>query len=198
MVLLIGTNPRWESPVFNARLRKVTLDGTAIGLVGEPVDLTYKYEHVGSDPAALAALAGGQHPWLERLKKAARPAVVVGPGVLRRADREAVMRAVHDLCAKAGGLQVKICISTPWALCVEMLLRESGCTTRTQTRSAVAEQAGSAWALCAMWLDLVFGWAKEAGVRLHSTHQELQVNQQRYLPWSLGLPLPLASPTSNP
>lgn len=102
MVLLIGTNPRWESPVFNARLRKVFLDGTAIGLVGEPVDLTYKYEHVGSDPAALAALAGGQHPWLERLKKAARPAVVVGPGVLRRADREAVMRAVHDLCAKAG------------------------------------------------------------------------------------------------
>lgn len=73
-----------------------------VGLLGTPVDLTYKYEHVGSDPAALAALAAGQHPFLERLKKAARPAVVVGPGVLRRADREAVMKAVHDLCNKAG------------------------------------------------------------------------------------------------
>ncbi|GFR43009.1 hypothetical protein Agub_g4009 [Astrephomene gubernaculifera] len=102
MILLIGTNPRWESPVFNARIRKIFLDGTKVGLVGAPVDLTYKYEHVGSDPAALAALAAGQHPFLESLKKAVRPAVVVGPGVLRRGDREAVMKAVHDLCAKAG------------------------------------------------------------------------------------------------
>lgn len=73
-----------------------------VGLVGSPVDLTYKYEHLGSDPAALVALAAGQNPFLERLKKAARPAVIVGPGVLRRPDREAVMKAVHDLCSEAG------------------------------------------------------------------------------------------------
>ncbi|EFJ45606.1 NADH:ubiquinone oxidoreductase 76 kDa subunit [Volvox carteri f. nagariensis] len=102
MILLVGTNPRWESPVFNARIRKTFLDGAQVGLLGAPVDLTYKYEHVGSDPAALAALAAGQHPFLERLKKAVRPAVIVGPGVLRRPDREAVMKAVHDLCSKAG------------------------------------------------------------------------------------------------
>ncbi|KXZ47011.1 hypothetical protein GPECTOR_39g505 [Gonium pectorale] len=102
VILLVGTNPRWESPVFNARIRKTFVDGAQVGLLGAPVDLTYKYEHVGSDPAALAALAAGSHPFLERLKKAARPAVIVGPGVLRRADREAVLKAVHDLCGKAG------------------------------------------------------------------------------------------------
>jgi hypothetical protein len=35
VVLLIGSNPRTESPVLNARLRKIHLDGTQIGLVGE-------------------------------------------------------------------------------------------------------------------------------------------------------------------
>ncbi|KAG2495676.1 hypothetical protein HYH03_006276 [Edaphochlamys debaryana] len=99
VILLIGTNPRWESPVFNARIRKTFLDGAKVGLVGAAVDLTYPYEHVGSDPAALS---GGSHPFLDTLKKAARPAVIVGPGVLRRADREAVLKAVHELCTKAG------------------------------------------------------------------------------------------------
>ncbi len=73
-----------------------------MGLLGAAVDLTYPATHVGSDPAALAALAAGQHPFLEELKKAARPAVVVGPGVLRRPDRDAVMKAVHELCKTAG------------------------------------------------------------------------------------------------
>ena len=105
----------------------ISLPVEQVGLVGAPVDLTYKYEHVGSDPAALAALAAGQHPFLERLKKAARPAVVVGPGVLRRADREAVMKAVHELCGKAGerhehmGLWAVVdcaCVSLTLSICL--------------------------------------------------------------------------------
>lgn len=169
MVLLIGTNPRWESPVFNARLRKVFLDGTAIGLVGEPVDLTYKYEHVGSDPAALAALAGGQHPWLERLKKAARPAVVVGPGVLRRADREAVMRAVHDLCAKAGG--------------------------STRAKHALAHNV-SLYALCGS--NLVSGWVSEIGGALLCTPGDaMPDNREAQNQWTLRLsPSPVSTSLS--
>jgi hypothetical protein len=70
-------------------------------LVGEPVDLTYKYEHLGSDPAALAGLLANAG-LLERLKAAKSPAVVVGPGVLRRPDRDALLKSVHALVAKAG------------------------------------------------------------------------------------------------
>lgn len=100
-ILLIGSNPRHESPVFNARLRKAWLDGAQVAMLGEAVDLTYKYEHLGSDPAALAKLVAGS-PYLEKLKGAKHPAVVVGPGVLRREDREAVMKSVHELVVKAG------------------------------------------------------------------------------------------------
>lgn len=54
-----------------------------VGLIGEPVDLTYTYTHLGSEGAAISQLAPGQ-PFFEALKKAAHPVVVVGPGVLNR------------------------------------------------------------------------------------------------------------------
>jgi hypothetical protein len=77
-------------------------------MVGEAVDLTYKYEHLGSDPAALAGLLAAGSPVMERLKAAKAPAVVVGPGVLRRADRDVLMRSVHQLVEKAGEWDVAV------------------------------------------------------------------------------------------
>jgi len=101
VILLIGTNPRVESPVFNARLRKAWLDGVQIGLIGEAADLTYKYQHLGSDAGAIAALAKGG-AFLDQLKKAAHPVVIVGPGVLNRPDRDALLKSIHELVDKAG------------------------------------------------------------------------------------------------
>jgi NADH dehydrogenase (ubiquinone) Fe-S protein 1 len=45
LVLLIGTNPRYEAPIFNARLRKCWIHNELnLGLIGPNVDLTYDYE----------------------------------------------------------------------------------------------------------------------------------------------------------
>uniref|UniRef100_A0A383VYH3 Uncharacterized protein n=1 Tax=Tetradesmus obliquus TaxID=3088 RepID=A0A383VYH3_TETOB len=101
VILLIGTNPRVESPVYNARIRKSWLDGAQVGLIGEAVDLTYKYTHLGSDAAAISKLAAGG-AFLETLKKAERPVMVVGPGVLNRPDRAALLKAIHGLAEAAG------------------------------------------------------------------------------------------------
>ncbi len=57
-IQLIGTNPRDEAPVLNARIRKAWANGANIGLIGEAVDLTYDYAHVGTDRAALNSLLG--------------------------------------------------------------------------------------------------------------------------------------------
>nr|7ARC_G Chain G, kDa [Polytomella sp. Pringsheim 198.80]7ARD_G Chain G, kDa [Polytomella sp. Pringsheim 198.80] len=102
VILLVGTNPRFESPVFNARLRKVFLDGAKVGLVGEKVDLTYAYQHLGADVAALESLASGKGAFFEALKGAKNPVVIVGSSVLRRDDREAVLKTVNDLVDAAG------------------------------------------------------------------------------------------------
>src|SRR5690606_37131237 len=47
-ILVIGTTPRHEAAVLNARLRKRWREeGVPIALIGEPVDLTYPYQHLG-------------------------------------------------------------------------------------------------------------------------------------------------------
>ena len=42
-ILLIGTNPRAEAPVLNARIRKAWTRGAQVSLIGEAVDLTYPF-----------------------------------------------------------------------------------------------------------------------------------------------------------
>ena len=50
-IMLIGTNPRAEAPVLNARIRKAWARGANIGLVGAPVDLTYDYAQIWAKAA---------------------------------------------------------------------------------------------------------------------------------------------------
>ncbi len=88
MIQLIGTNPRAEAPVLNARIRKAWTRGAMIGLVGEAVDLTYDYAHVGTDRAALEKLSGQEISEATRDKPTL---VIVGQAALRGPDGEAVL-----------------------------------------------------------------------------------------------------------
>jgi NADH-quinone oxidoreductase subunit G len=100
-LLLVGTNPRREAPVLNARIRKTWLhSGLKIAAIGEDADLTYPYERLGDGPGALKNLMRGKFG--EVLKGAQRPAIIVGQGALARPDGAAVLRAVAELGVKAG------------------------------------------------------------------------------------------------
>jgi len=99
-ILLIGTNPRTEAPVLNARILKrwrQSQGRVPIGLIGDPADLTYAYEHLGAGPETLAKLANGSHPFLEKIEDAERPLVILGQAALARPDGAAVLA----LAAKA-------------------------------------------------------------------------------------------------
>jgi len=98
-ILLVGTNPRNEAPVLNARIRKAWAAGADVVLVGEPVDLTYEYEYMGADRAALAQLAGLDMSSLRDTSYV----VIVGQGALREADGAAVLSTVQSICEKSGG-----------------------------------------------------------------------------------------------
>ena len=103
-ILLIGTNPRLEAAVLNARIRKVWRSGEAtIGLVGEAVDLGYEVEHIGSGPQALTDLASGRHGFLETLKDAAQPMVIVGAGAAARSDGNGVLSLAASIAHQVAG-----------------------------------------------------------------------------------------------
>ncbi|HCP01468.1 MAG TPA: NADH-quinone oxidoreductase subunit G, partial [Rhodospirillaceae bacterium] len=98
VVLLIGSNPRWEAPLVNTRLRKAWLQGGAsIAMVGSQIDLTYPCENLGAGPDTLKAIATGSHPFAETLKRAERPLMIVGMGALARDDGEAVLATARSL-----------------------------------------------------------------------------------------------------
>ncbi len=94
MIQLIGTNPRLESPVLNARLRKAWSKGAQIGLVGEAVDLTFDYAHVGTDRAALEKLSSMV---ISDETKAKPTLVIVGQGAINEADGAAVLAHAMQL-----------------------------------------------------------------------------------------------------
>jgi NADH-quinone oxidoreductase subunit G len=91
-ILLVGTNPRLEAAVLNARIRKCWRQGgLAIGLIGEAADLGYQMTHLGSGPETLAAVASGQSAFSSVLRMAARPMVVVGAAAAAHADGAGVL-----------------------------------------------------------------------------------------------------------
>ncbi|MCG8443338.1 MAG: molybdopterin-dependent oxidoreductase, partial [Caulobacterales bacterium] len=105
-ILLVGTNPRIEAPVLNARIRKTVLaGGLRVGLIGEPADLTYDVSHIGAGPETLAELASGQGAAFKALAEASRPMVIVGQGALARPDGAAVLRLAGRLAAMTPMLQ---------------------------------------------------------------------------------------------
>ncbi len=101
--LIIGSNPRWEAPIINARILKRSHQGRfPVAVIGERLNLTYRYEHLGEGPDTLQALAEGRHPFAETLRKAERPMLILGQGALARPDGTAVLHLARRLAESAG------------------------------------------------------------------------------------------------
>ena len=92
-ILLVGTNPRWEAAGLNARIRKQwSRSPLEIGLVGEPFDSTFLFDHLGTDHAALKKALSGA--WGEKLAAAKRPMIIVGSQAAEHPDAKAVFETV--------------------------------------------------------------------------------------------------------
>ncbi|MBY6115517.1 NADH-quinone oxidoreductase subunit NuoG [Mameliella alba] len=104
-IILVGTNPREEAPVLNARIRKAWSLGATVKRIGPAVDLTYDVEECGTDRAALGNVTAGEGA-----------IVIVGQGALNEADGAAVLAAcmglsgrmlvLHTAASRVGALDV--------------------------------------------------------------------------------------------
>lgn len=126
-ILIVGSNPRFEASVLNARIRKRWRGGVVpVGVVGEIGDTRYDYEMLGAGPDSLRELAGGKGSFFEKLSKAKNPLIIVGQGALARPDGLAVLSlaaklaqavnavtaewngfaVLHTVAARVGGLDI--------------------------------------------------------------------------------------------
>jgi NADH-quinone oxidoreductase subunit G len=79
VVLLIGSNIRWEAPLIATRVRKVARKGGKVFAIGPQVDLGMGVEWLGDDLKLLGKLPKAV---TDAFAKSERPAVIVGPGAL--------------------------------------------------------------------------------------------------------------------
>lgn len=94
-LILIGTNPRWEAAILNARLRKAYLGGELdIALIGEKFESTFGFDHIGEDLKSVKELFKVGGKWEKELKGAKRPMIIVGSGVVEHADGAEVFAEV--------------------------------------------------------------------------------------------------------
>lgn len=101
LLILVGTNPKTECPVLNARIRKaVMVNGLEVAVIGAANNLQLNYRHLGNSAKTLKDLADGTHPYSAKLAKANLPMVIVGSETLARSDGGAIMNLVNELAAK--------------------------------------------------------------------------------------------------
>lgn len=95
--LLIGCDPRIQSPLLNLQLRERYLEGTEFYNVGSSLDLTYPVQHIGLGAESLKRLQGRNEEW---------NFVLLGSDVYRRDDVDTVLNQVKNV---AGEAQVRVC-----------------------------------------------------------------------------------------
>ena len=105
-LLIVGSNPRREAAILNARIRKRWRTGRLkIGVIGTKAELTYDYDYLGAGTDSLADLAAGKHSFSDVLKNAKNPIVLVGTGAFARHDGAAVLALAAKLAADIGALK---------------------------------------------------------------------------------------------
>jgi NADH-quinone oxidoreductase subunit G len=105
-LLIVGSNPRKEAPVLNARIRKRWRRGQLkVGVIGPKADLTYAYDYLGAGTDSLSNLSAGKHSFAEVLKSAKNPVVLVGSGAAARHDGAAVLALAAKLAVDFGAVK---------------------------------------------------------------------------------------------
>jgi NADH-quinone oxidoreductase subunit G len=105
-LLIVGSNPRFEASVLNARIRKRWRAGPfPIGIVGQVGDPRYGHEVLGAGQETLRELAAGRGRFLATLKRAERPIVLIGQDPLCREDGAVNLALAAEVARKCGALR---------------------------------------------------------------------------------------------
>jgi NADH-quinone oxidoreductase subunit G len=100
-ILIIGSNPRWEATVLNARIRKAYIHNNCkIGLIGKAIDLTYEYKHLSNNIDYLNEILNDQSDFCTVLKKAKKPLIIIGTSAINLSDGKDILKICAEIAKK--------------------------------------------------------------------------------------------------
>ncbi|MAW17168.1 MAG: NADH-quinone oxidoreductase subunit G [Pelagibacteraceae bacterium] len=82
LILLIGTNPRYEATMVNARIRKAFVRGTPIYSIGDPGNLTYDYKILGTKTDDLKNIFNNENDFSKKLLSSRKPIIIIGESAI--------------------------------------------------------------------------------------------------------------------
>uniref|UniRef100_A0A2K5MRS5 NADH-ubiquinone oxidoreductase 75 kDa subunit, mitochondrial n=1 Tax=Cercocebus atys TaxID=9531 RepID=A0A2K5MRS5_CERAT len=94
-----GAGPHFEVPLF-LNIKHWLHNDLKVALIGSPVDLTYRYDHLGDSPNSSRHCFRGVIHLAQVLKEAKKPMVVLGSSALQRNDGAAILAAVSSIAQK--------------------------------------------------------------------------------------------------
>ena len=84
LIMLIGTNPRFEATILNSRIRKAYLrNKTEIYSLGDVGDLTYPYKVLDKSTKTIKDICNSTHKISEIVNKSKKPLFIIGQSALK-------------------------------------------------------------------------------------------------------------------
>lgn len=103
LFLFIGVNPRKESPIINARIRRAVVERKAPAFaVGFDSDLTYEYQNLGSKVNILTNILDGKSEISSLIKNSQNPMLIFGRGVFDHQDGKQIISLIKKIAQECG------------------------------------------------------------------------------------------------
>ncbi len=101
LILLIGTNPRHEATMLNARIRKAFVQKSIpIFSIGNPGDLTYDYTIIGNKTDDIKKILDNECEFSKNLLSAKKPIVILGESALELKSGKYIFEEIKNLLKK--------------------------------------------------------------------------------------------------
>ena len=101
LILLVGSNPRHEATMLNARIRKVFVQKkTPIFSIGNPGDLTYNYTLIGEKTDDVKKILNNENEFSKKLSSAKKPIIIIGESALELKSGEYIFESFKKFLKK--------------------------------------------------------------------------------------------------
>lgn len=100
-ILLVGTNPRFEASILNARIRKSYLkNNTEIFSLGNQGNLTYPYEVLNNTTETIREIINNKHQISEKILKSKKPIIILGQSIFKLKSSQYIFEKLKDYLKK--------------------------------------------------------------------------------------------------